>query len=229
MSHSSNDGGNDTEARRILQGRHGTVSRERIDFETLVDWAEGRLPEEEARAVERRLAEADEATRAEAEWLRTFSRASRDVVLEDPPAGQRAELARAFEDYAEGRRRSGPLRRLVATLSFGGGLQPVAGVRSGGGGEGQLVYTTEAADVALNFRRRPGNGKLDVEGQVFPNDDGEPEAFGVQILSGTDEVGTAATDELGEFAFEGVAPGEYQILLSSEEVEILISPVELRA
>ena len=204
------------------------MSRQRIDFEILADWAEGRLPEAEAAAVERRLAEADEATRAEAEWLKTFSRASKDVVLEDPPAGQRAELARAFEDYAAGRRRPGPLRRLVATLSFGGGLQPVAGVRSAGA-EGQLVYTTEAADVAINFRRRPGNGKLDVDGQVLPNDEAEPEAFGVQILSGTDEVGTTATDELGEFSFEGVAPGEYQILLSSEELEILISPVELRA
>lgn len=208
------------------------MSRERIDFETLADWAEGRLPEEEARAVERRLAEADEATRAEAEWLKTFHRASRDVVLEDPPAGQRAELAKAFEAYAEGRealQRPGPLKRFAATLSFGGGLQSVAGVRSGGGPEGQLVYTTEAADVALNVRRRPGNGKLDLDGQVFSNDKEVPEAFGIQILRGADEVGTTATDELGEFSFEGVAPGEYQILVSSAEVEILISPVELRA
>ncbi len=204
------------------------MSRQRIDFETLADWAEGRLPEAEAGAVERRLAEADEATRADAEWLRAFARAAGEVVIEDPPAGQRAALADAFEAYAGGRRQPGPVRRLVATLSFGGGLQPVAGVRSAGGAEGQLVYTTEAADVALNFRRRPGNGKLDVDGQVFPND-GEPEAFGVQILSGTDEVGTTATDELGEFAFEGVPPGEYQILLSGERVEILISPVSLRA
>lgn len=205
------------------------MSRERIDVETLADWAEGRLPEEEARAVERRLAEADEATRAEAEWLREFYRASKDVVLEDPPAGQRDELAKVFEAYAEGRRQPGTLRRLTATLSFGGGLQPLAGVRSAGGSEGQLVYSTEAADVALNFRRRPGNGKLDLDGQVFPNDDEEPQAFGVQILRGTDEVGATATDELGEFAFEGVSPGEYQILVSSAEVEILISPVELRA
>ena len=204
------------------------MSRERIDFETLADLAEGRLPEAEARAVERRLAAADEATRADAAWLRAFARAAGEVVIEDPPAGHRAALSEAFEAYAEGRRRPGALRRLVATLSFGGGLQPVAGVRSAGGAEGQLVYTTEAADVALNFRRRPGNGKLDIDGQVFPNDEGEPEAFGVQILSGTDEVGTTATDELGEFAFEGVPPGRYQILLSSEEVEILISPVELR-
>ena len=205
------------------------MSRERIDIETLADWADGRLPEEEARAVEARLAEADDATRADAEWLRAFSRASRDVVLKDPPADQRAELASVFKAYAEGRRRPGPLKRFVATLASGGGLQPLAGVRAAAAQEsqGQLVYTTEAADVALNFRRR--NGNLDLDGQVFPNDDDEPEAFAVQILRGVEEVATTATDELGEFAFEGVAPGEYQILLSGERVEILISPVEFPA
>ena len=57
--------------------------------------------------------------------------------------------------------------------------------------------------MALNFRPRPGNGRLDLDGQVFPTDDTEPDDFGVQLLSGTDEVGTTATDELGEFAFEG--------------------------
>ena len=201
------------------------------NFERLADWADGRLPEEEARAVEEALAGADEATRAQAEWLRAFSRASKDVVIEDPPVEQRAELANVFQVYAKGRRQPGLLKRFAATLSFGGGLRPAAGVRSAASREsqGQLVYTTEAADVALNFRRRPGNGKLDLDGQVFPNDDAEPEAFGVQILSGAEEVATTATDELGGFAIEGVPPGEYQILLSGERVEILISPVELRA
>ena len=207
------------------------MSPERLDFETLADWADGRLPEEEARAVEERLAGADEATRAEAEWLRTFSRASREVVLDDPPAAQREELADVFEAYAEGRRQPGTLRRIAASLSFGGGLQPLAGVRSAASQEaqGQLIYSTEVADIALNFRRRPQNGRLDLDGQVFPNDGSEPDAFGVQILSGTEEVATTATDELGEFAFEGISPGEYQILVSSAEVEILISPVELGA
>jgi hypothetical protein len=197
-----------------------------LDFEYLADWANGRLPEAEARAVEERLESADEATRADAAWLRSFSSISRGIVIEDPPAEQREELSSIFEAYAEGRRGPGPLRRLVATLSQGG-LQPLAGVRSAAsrGAQGQLIYSTAVADIAINFRRRPGGGLLDLDGQIFPNDDSEPEAFGVQILSGTDEV---ATDELGEFAFEGVAPGEYQILVSSEEVEILISPVDLR-
>ncbi len=214
-----------------MHGRQATVSPERIDFETLADWAEGRLPAEEARSVEQRLADADDATRADAEWLRAFSRASKEIVLEDPPAAQREELLSIFEAYAEGRRQPGALKRIAATLTFGGGLQPLAGVRSAASQEaqGQLIYSTEVADIALNFRRRPQNGKLDLDGQVFPNDHSEPDAFAVQILSGTDEVGTTATDELGEFAFEGIAPGEYQILVSSAEVEILISPVELKA
>ena len=207
------------------------MSREKIDFETLADWADGRLPEAESRAVDERLADADEATRADAEWLRAFSRATKEVVVDDPPAEQRAELSSIFEAYAEGRRQPGALKRLAATLTFGGGLQPLAGVRSAASQEaqGQLIYSTEVADIALNFRRRPRDGRLDLDGQVFPNDDSQPEAFGVQILRGTEEVGTTATDELGEFAFDGVAPGEYQILVSSQEVEILISPVDLGA
>ncbi|MEJ7840470.1 MAG: carboxypeptidase-like regulatory domain-containing protein [Rubrobacter sp.] len=204
------------------------MSERELNPEYLADWAEGRLSEEEARTIEERLEGADEATRADAGWLRAFSRATRDVVLDDPPAGQRAELAKAFEAYARGRRQPGTLKRLTATLSFGGRLQPAA-VRSTGGAGGQLIYTTETADIALNVRRRPENGMLNLDGQIFPNDDEEPEAFGVQILRGIDEVGTTATDELGEFAFEGVPPGEYQILVSSEQVEILISPVDLRA
>lgn len=204
------------------------MSERELNPEYLADWAEGRLSEEEARTIEERLEGADEATRADAGWLRAFFQATRDVVLDDPPAGQRAELAKAFEAYARGRRQPGPLKRLTATLSFGGRLQPAA-VRSAEGAGGQLIYTTETADIALNVRRRPENGMLNLDGQIFPNDDEEPEAFGVQILRGINEVGTTATDELGEFSFEGVPPGEYQILLSSERVEILISPVELGA
>ena len=205
------------------------MAQRELSFEYLADWAEGRLPEEEARAVEERLRGADEATRAEADWLKAFMGASENVVIEDPPPGGREKLAESFEDYARGRRQPGALKRIAATLSFGGGLQPLAGVRSAASQEGQLIYSTDVADIALNFRRRPENGKLDLDGQVFPNDDSEPDAFAVQILSGTEEVGTTATDDLGEFAFENIEQGEYQILVSSEEVEILISPVELRA
>ena len=199
-----------------------------VPFDRLVEWAEGRLPEKEARAVEERLANADEATRAEAEWLKAFLRASESVVLDGPPAEVRDELMRRFESREADEKTPGPLRRLVATLAFDG-PQPAFGVRSAAGSTVQLVYTTDAADIALNVLPRPRNGHLDLAGQVFPTDGAEPDTFSVQLLSGVDEVGLATTDELGEFDIEAVEPGTYQMLVSNGRVEILISPIELSA
>lgn len=208
--------------------RDRVVEQGRIGFERLADWVEGRLSEREAREVEERVA-ADEAARTEVEWLRAFAAMSEDTVLDAPPAEVRQELTRRFEAYAERGHPPGLLRRLVASLSFDSGLEPAFGVRSAASGEAQrqLIFTTDAAEIALNVSPRPLDGHLDLEGQIFPSDDADPGSFGVQLLSGTDEVGITATDELGEFGFETVPPGTYQILLGSDRVEILISPIEL--
>jgi hypothetical protein len=119
--------------------------------------------------------------------------------------------------------------RLVATLSFDSGLQPAFGVRSAGAmaARRKLVYTTYAAELALNIRPHVHDGYLDLEGQIFPTDDADPASFSVQLLSDADEVDYTAIDQLGEFGFESVAPGAYQLLVSGERVEILISPIEL--
>lgn len=200
----------------------------RISFERLVDWVEGRLTAEEARAVEEWVA-ADHATRERVAWLRAFARVNEEVVLEAPPQEVRDESIRRFDSYAESRSTPDLRQRLVATLSFDSGLKPVFGARSAGGQEQkQLVYTTDAADIALNVRPRHRNGHLDIGGQVFPADDADPASFSVQLLSGADEVDLSTTDELGEFAFEAVPSGAYQILVSGERVEILITSVELR-
>lgn len=196
-------------------------------FERLADWVEGRLSEEEAREIEERVAAAGDETRADVEWLRAFARAGEEISLEAPPQEVRDELVRRFEAWAEGQRPPGFLERLVATLTFDGGLQPAFGVRSAGTSEErQLVYGTNAADIVLNIR--PRGGRLDLDGQIFPADEAEPGPFGVQLLDeGGTEVAVSAADDLGEFAFESVAPGTYQILASNERVEILILPVEL--
>jgi hypothetical protein len=213
-----------------MLGQGRAVEQDKISFERLADWVEGRLSEEEARAVEARVAAADEATRAEVAWLRTFARVSEETVLEVPPAAVREELARRFEAYAEGRRSPGLLQRLVASLAFDSGVQPAFGVRSAaasGAAQRQLIFTTDAAEIALNVRPRPRDGSLDLDGQVFPAEDEDPASFSIQLLSGTDEIGMTGTDELGEFGFETVPPGTYQLLVGSERVEILISPIDL--
>lgn len=201
-----------------------------ISFAHLANWLEGHLDEEEARTVEEQLGSASDATRADADWLRAFLNVSSEVELAAPPPEVRERLSRRFESYAEEKREPGFFRRLMATLTFDSAAgTAMAGVRSAGaaGGEAQrqLVYSTDAADVALDIRRR--GGKLDLGGQVLPASDEEPGEFSVQLLLGGEEFGIVAADELGEFSFESVPPGVYEVVLSTDEFEITVGPVGL--
>src|ERR687892_1571758 len=127
--------------------------RKRIAFSQLVEWVEGRLTEKEARAVEEQVAGADGATLADVAWLRKFLKATEDSVLESPPPEVRSTLISRFRAHAEGRRTPGLLKRVVATLTFDGGLRPAVGLRSAGTqrGRGEIVYSPDDLDVTPNF------------------------------------------------------------------------------
>ncbi len=206
-----------------------TRKPQKPDFEKILDWIEDKLPPEEAEAIANQIT-SDETARAEADWLRAFSRVSEETVIASPPPEVREELARRFESFAEGRRQPGLLRRVLATLSFDSGMQPAFGVRSVGcaSPQRQYIYSTDLADVALNLQPRPG-GKLDLLGQVLPDGEEEPDDFTVQILRGGVEAAEAVSaDDLGEFTFEELEPGSYEMILATERYEILIPPFELR-
>ena len=201
------------------------------EFARLMDWVEGRLSEEEARAVEEWVAAAGAATRADVAWLRAFARVSEDTVIASPPARVREALIERFDAYAEGKQHPGLLQRLVGTLTFDSTLQPAAGLRAARtqGSQRQLVYSTDAADVALIVRPRARDERLDLHGQILPVDSDDVGIFGVQLLQGSSEVGTTATNDLGEFAFEAVSPGVYEVLAGSDRVEMRIPDVELNS
>jgi hypothetical protein len=205
------------------------VPRKRIAFSQLVDWVEGRLPQKEAQAMEEQVEVADIATLADVAWLRKFVSATEDSVLESPPPEVRSTLIARFRAHAEGRRTPGLLKRVVATLTFDGGLRPAVGVRSAGtqGARRQLVYSVDDLDVALNFLPRARDKNFDLDGQVLPRDDVELGSFSVQLLQSETELGITATDDLGAFAFESIPSGVYEIILSTERVEFSIAPVEL--
>jgi hypothetical protein len=202
---------------------------EDVEFARLLDWVEGRLSEREARAVEELVAAAGSATRADAAWLRAFARISEATVIASPPSEVRDTLIDRFEAYAEGKQQPGFLERLVATLTFDSDQQPAPGLRAASIQESQrqLVYSTDAADVAMIVRPRPSDGLMDLYGQILPVDSADAGVFGVQLLEGSSEVATTATNDLGEFTFEAVPPGVFEVLAGSDRVEIRIPRVEL--
>lgn len=199
------------------------------EFARLVDWVEGRLSEEEAGSVEKQVG-ADSATRADVAWLRAFNLISKDIVIASPPPEVRDALLESFRGYAERKRRTGALKRFVAQLSFDNGPQSAPGLRAISTPEPQreFVYCSEVADVAVSVRLRSQDGLWDFEGQIFPLDDTDPGAFGVRLLDGPSEAATTTTNDLGEFSFGAVAPGTYEVLASSDQVEIGLEGVEVR-
>jgi hypothetical protein len=203
--------------------------RERIVFSQLVEWVEGRLSEKEARAVEERVAVADATTLADVAWLRRFVKATEGSILESPPPEVRSTLIARFRAHAEGRQTPGLLKRVVATLTFDGGLRPAVGARAAGtqGARRQLVYSADALDVALNVLSRARDKNVDLDGQVLPRENVELGSFGVQLLQSETEFRLTDTDDLGAFAFESIPSGVYEIILSTDRVEVSIAPVEL--
>jgi hypothetical protein len=206
-------------------------SKKRVEFGRLVDWVEGRLPEDEARAVEELVARADSRTLADVAWLRKFVKATDNAVLESPPRGVRDALIARFEAYASDQRTPGLLRRIRAGLTYDSDLRPAVGLRTAGAQQArrQLVYSAGTFDIALNLRSGVPDKNLVLDGQVLPREDQELQPISVQLLHGGTEVGLTSTDELGSFALRDIPSGVYDIVLSTDQEEISIAPVDLSA
>jgi hypothetical protein len=200
-------------------------------FSEMLDWLEGRLPPDEAQAVAERLQAADAATLADLDWLRLFLQARQSIQFASPPPSVRETLKQRFATYAEAREPPGLLKRWLATLTFDSRAQPVtAGLRSAAeeGQQRQLIYTTEAAEIALTVQSILPNKNFIVSGQIFPMADTPTDAFSIQFLRDAQEVALAATDELGEFTFSDLPAGEYQMVVSAGQYEVVIPSVLLR-
>ncbi|MFN8454147.1 MAG: hypothetical protein U0401_05645 [Anaerolineae bacterium] len=201
-----------------------------LTFARLLDWVEGKLTEEEAAATAAAVAGADETTQATAAWLREFIQLSTNTVLASPPPETRELLMRRFEAYRQKREQPGLLQRLIAALTFDSGMQPAtAGLRAAAAQAAprQLIYSTDAAEIALNIQPRPFDQLLNVSGQIFTTRAAAPDTFSIQLLRDAVEVSLTTSDELGEFFLEGVPAGVYEMILSTAQVEITIKPIEL--
>jgi hypothetical protein len=201
-------------------------------FSELLDWLEDRLPPDKARAVAERLETADAATQADLDWLRLFQKARQTVQFASPPPSVRETLKERFAAYAEARQPPGLFQRWLATLTFDSRAQSAAaGLRSvpDEGSQQQLIYTTEAAEIALTVHSTLPDKNFIVTGQIFPSGDIPAHTFSIQLLRDVREVDLAAADELGEFTFAELPPGDYEIVLSAGGYEVVIPSFRLQS
>lgn len=204
-----------------------------LSFERLTDWLENRLaPDEAAQIAQLVEATGDANLQADVAWLQAFRQVRERIGLEAPPARVRSALAGRFvetmQQRAQAQSAPGFFRHLLATLTFDSAQQAAAtGVRSTGAtGARQLIYSTDAFDVALNVQPRTQDQRLDLLGQVMPNDETtDPNDFAIQLLrtaeeDQSEEEAITMADDLGEFTFEALTPGTYQVILSGELLDV---------
>lgn len=124
------------------------------------------------------------------------------------------------------------IARLASDLGrLGGDRQPaplLAGVR--GEGAGPLIYEAEEVQVSMEVQDDAGRaGRKSILGLVTG-----AEARGWQAMlwqeSGplAELVQTQEIDELGNFVFEGLRPGNYSLTLRGEDVEVVIQELAVK-
>lgn len=206
-----------------------------LTMEQILDWLEGRLSAQEAATVAAQVAVADTALQAQVAWARAFLQASAAVIIETPPPALHQKLQQLFVEHRQQQRAAetqpGFLQRLVAALTFDSFLQPgLAGVRSTQTLDlRQLVYSTTVADIALNVRREWVQGQHTLAGQLLPTSELDPATVSVQLFHNDREAGITLADDLGEFAFTNLPAGHYQLILSADQLELLLPPFILGA
>lgn len=197
--------------------------------EQLIDWLENRFSPAAAAELAQAV-EADPQLQERAAWLREFLQLSAGLVLAEPPAEVRRAATAAFTAYAQAKRSPGILQTLSAMLTSDSWQRlSLAGVRNVTlhTAPRQLIYSSDVADVALNVHAQSGSQQIDLSGQIFPLDDSEPAGFVVQLLQDGIELRLTASDAAGKFSLAGLPLGQYDLVISGDQAEIELGPLEL--
>ncbi len=205
------------------------ATKQSASFEQLVDWVEGRLSDQEATEVTAMVRD-DPVAQANVAWLRDFARMREGIVLQQPPLQVSKALHRQFTTGSQAKQ-PGFFERLVAALTFDSGFaSAVAGVRSASDGAAlrQFIFEVELGEIALNVQLLAPDGPLSLTGQLYLDETRAPGSFAAQLLRDAQEVGITAPDDLGEFAFAPVHPGSYELILSADNMEIVVGPFALQ-
>ena len=192
-------------------------------FETLIDFLDDRLTVAEAESVAAHVEAGCDRCAETRDWYENVRLiASSDESVEPPPW----ILKRAIRIF-ENQPRPGVMERIgaaVASLVFDSFARPaVAGVRSTETAARQMLYRAGNYSVDLQIESS-GQSLCELKGQVLR--EGEAAFESVRRLTleltGESETRSAVTDQMGEFAFGAVRPGDYELRIKMAEGTITI-------
>lgn len=196
---------------------------EHIDFARIADLAEDRVAPDMRTESMAHISSCSHC----AEKLRRLDEVVRLMASDrstDAPRDVVAYAMNIFSSRAKSSKQS-LKRRILAALSFDSSLNeaPAFGVRSGQTGSRQLIYSAEESDIDLRITLN--DDMWVVAGQILREDC----AGGRVEIEGLSGSAAATLNELCEFTFPAVPPGNYILRVNMTDVEVELPQLELSA
>lgn len=92
----------------------------------------------------------------------------------------------------------------------------------------QMFYRAGPYDIDILIEAAERTSGIDLLGQILPSQEGSPSCAGahVELRQGEQVLGTTTVNELGEFIFEGIPEGVYDLRLRIQGSEIGIAGLQ---
>jgi hypothetical protein len=190
----------------------------------ILDWLEGRLSPERARAVEVGIANGGPETALLVSWVREFMRDAALLPLATPPPLVSQRLRRLLTSKHQGRRHR---REFTAVpILDTRRTEQLVGVRAPAqaGSRFQLTFGADPAVIVLDVQPA-SDGTATIRGQVIPDDASLP-VFHATAIGPSGRATTILGDDLGGFTLRGVPLDVDFVVVTNDDVDIVV-PVHL--
>lgn len=215
-----------------------------LTWERIIDWVEGRLSKPDADWVSAQLAQADPDKRKSWDnsiaWLHKLQLWRHDIPMRNLSEQSRQRLNQLFVSLQDAT--ESVIRVINAYQTSDSWVQVPQGVRRGGPPSRneikpesrQFIYQCEVGEVALNLRQASDKNAIELRGQIFVAESIDLSGFVIQLIHGQpsqlpQQSRMEMLDDLGQFALNDLAPGNYDLVIADQHTEIHIAdlPVQL--
>lgn len=199
-------------------------------IEQLLDFAQGRAEPALVDQIQAHLVSGCARCQSELVWIRKLVRlTASDESVEPPPWVLRRAIG-LFQILSQPPAPS-LLQRLVASLVFDSLTQPqMAGVRQSSSTARQILYRAGDWDVDLSLEAAEESETVDITGQVLKAEASPEEVAGipVHLTQAGNIVLSTQTDRLGEFTFDRVPRGTYELNLELRGQQVWIEHLDVK-